>query len=171
MNFLYIVGQMLGCIAVILGFLAFQRKTQLGIVIFQCATAFVFSAHYFLISAYTATALNFLSAFVCVFFAVLNKKKVKSKFGTVVNVLLITIAGAFAWENIYSLFLIAGLVLNTISLSFANPQNTRRAMLVKSPLCMIYNLAVASLGGVVFECAVFVSAMIGLIKNKSKLVD
>ena len=168
MDFIHIFAQILGCIAVILGFITFQRKTQLEIVIFRFATALVFSLHYFLISAYTAMALNFLSAVICVFFAVMNKKNVESKLGTIINVLLITVAGILAWENIYSLFLIAGLALNTISLSFINPQNTRRSMLIKSPLCMIYNFKVLSLGGVVFECAVFISAIIGLIKNKPK---
>ena len=166
MDITYIIAQILGCVAVALGFITFQRKTQLEIVIFRFATALVFSVHYFLLSAYTATALNFLSAIICVLFAVWNKKNIKTKSGTILNVLLITVAGVLSWENIYSLFLVSGLILNTISLAFSNPQSTRRSMLIKAPLCMIYNFKVASLGGIVFECAVFASAIIGLIKNK-----
>ncbi|MBE7035410.1 MAG: YgjV family protein [Ruminococcaceae bacterium] len=162
----YIIGQLFGVIAVVLGFIAFQRKTQLGIILFQCATALVFSAHYFLISAPTAVALNVLSAMICVFFAFRDKLKGKSKVEVIVSSLLIILAGALTWENAYSVFLIAGLMINVISLSFSNPQNTRRAMLLKSPLCIAYNLAVTSIGGVVFESAVLTSAIIGLIKNK-----
>ena len=168
LDLFYIIGQLLGAVAVAFGFIAFQRKTQLGIIIFQCAAALVFSVHYLLISAPTAVVLNLLSAFICVCFGFRNKRQSKSKVEAIVSSLLIIIAGAFAWENIYSVFLISGLVLNAVSLSFSNPQNTRRAMLIKSPLCMIYNLAVASMGGIVFECAVFISAVIGLIKNKSQ---
>lgn len=163
----YIIGQVLGAVAVVLGFIAFQRKTQLGIIIFQCAAALVFSVHYLLISAPTAVVLNLLSAVICVCFGFRNKRQSKSVFETVISSVLIIIAGAFAWESIYSVFLIAGLVLNAVSLSFSNPQNTRCAMLIKSPLCMVYNVAAASIGGIVFECAVFISAVIGLIKNKS----
>ena len=167
-NLIYIIGQILGIIAVILGFVSYQRKTQFGIIVLQCVTALVFSAHYFLISAPTAVALNFLSAVICVFFAFRNKKQSKSKIEVIVNSVLIAVAGVLAWENIYSLFLIAGLVTSTVSLSFSNPQNTRRAMFIKSPLCIIYNAAVASVGGVIFECVVIISSIIGLVKNKSK---
>ena len=167
-NLIYIIGQILGIIAVILGFVSYQRKTQFGIIVLQCVTALVFSAHYFLISAPTAVALNFLSAVICVFFAFRNKKQSKSKIEVIVNSVLIAVAGVLAWENIYSLFLIAGLVTSTVSLSFSNPQNTRRAMFIKSPLCIIYNAAVASVGGVIFECIVIISSIIGLVKNKSK---
>lgn len=166
-NLFYIIGQILGAVAVLLGFIAFQSKTQLGIIIFQCASALVFSAHYALINAPTAVALNFLSAIICVVFAFRDKRKVKSKVEVVVSSILIIIAGAFAWENIFSAFLILGLVWNAVSLSFSNPQNTRRAMLIKSPLCMIYNVAVMSVGGIVYECAVLTSSVIGLIKNRT----
>ncbi len=167
-NFTYVIGQALGIVAVILGFVSYQRKTQFGIIISQCATALVFSAHYFLISAPTAVALNFLSAVICVFFAFRNKKQSRSKTEVFINCILVITAGVFTWENIYSLFLIAGLVTSTVSLSFSNPQNTRRAMFIKSPLCIIYNVAVASMGGVIFECVVIISAIIGIAKNKVK---
>ena len=167
-NLINIIGQSLGIVAVVLGFVSFQRKTQFGIIVSQCATALVFSAHYLLLSAPTGVALNFLSAVICVFCAFTNKKQSKSKVEVVINAALIIVAGVLTWENIYSLLLIAGLVINAMSLSFSNPQNTRRAMFIKSPLCIAYNLAVASIGGVVFECVVITSSIIGLVKNKAK---
>ena len=133
----YITGQILGVIAVVLGFISFQQKTQLRIIIFECVTALVFSAHYLLISAPTAVALNLLSVFICLFFAVRNKRQGESKIGVAVCSLLIAVSGILTWENLCSVFLIIGLVLHTVSLSFANPQNTRRAMLIKSPLCIV----------------------------------
>lgn len=167
-NLIYVIGQVLGIVAVMLGFVSYQRKTQFGIIVSQCATALVFSAHYLLISAPTAVALNFLSAIICVFFAFRNKKQSKSISDVFITSVLITVAGVLTWENIYSLFLIAGLVVSTVSLSFLNPQNTRWAMFIKSPLCIIYNIAVASMGGVIFECVVIISSMIGLLKNKAE---
>ena len=97
---LYIVGQILGGVAVVLGFLAFQRKTQLGIIIFQLITALTFSFHYFFIHAFTAVALNLLSAAICVCFGILNKQKRDNRVETIVSVLLIILAGTLAWENI-----------------------------------------------------------------------
>ena len=119
-------------------------------------TALTFSAHYFLISAPTAIALNFLSAVICLYFAFRNKKQGESKVEVITTSVLIAVAGMLAWENIYSVFLIAGLVTSTVSLSFSNPQNTRWAMFIKSPLCIIYNIAVSSMGGVIYECVVII---------------
>ncbi len=166
-NILYIIGQCFGILAVVLGFISFQQKTQLGIIVFQCATGFAFTAHYFLIGAMTAVVLNFLSALVCIVFGVRNKRNSKSKTETIICTLLIVVAGILSWDNIFSLLLIVGLAVNNISLSFSNPQHTRIAVFFKSPLCLSYNILVSSIGGVIFECAVLTSAIIGIIKNKS----
>jgi hypothetical protein len=61
-----------------------------------------------------------------------------------------------------------GLVFNTLSLTFSDPQRTRAVVFIKSPLCLIYNAIVLSGGGVIYECAVLCSAIIGIIKNRKK---
>ena len=63
-----IIGQALGIIAVILGFVSYQMKTPRGILIFQLTTASIFAVHYLLIGAYTAMALNLLCAISCLFY-------------------------------------------------------------------------------------------------------
>ena len=165
-NILYVIGQLFGILAVILGFISFQRKTQLGIIVFQCATGFAFSAHYFLIGATTAVVLNLLSAFICIVLGVRNKRNCKSNLPSVICILLIVIAGIFSWDNGFSLLLILGLVVVNLSLSFTNPQHTRIAVFVKCPLCLTYNIAVGSIGGVIFECVVLISAIIGIVRHK-----
>ena len=52
------IGQALGILAVILGFVSFQMKTPKGILIFQILASAVFAIHYLLIGAITAMALN-----------------------------------------------------------------------------------------------------------------
>ena len=168
MDFVWLIAQAVGLVAVILGFVSFQRKTQFGIIVTQCATAFAFGVHYLLLSAYTGVALNILSALICVFCAFTNKSQKKSVLEVVINGALIVAVGWFTRDNMYSMLLVAGLLVNTVSLSFNNPQNTRRAMFVKSPLCISYNLIVGSISGIIFECVVITSAIIGLVKNRAK---
>lgn len=103
----YLIGQLLGIVAVVLGFLSFQRKTAAGIVLTQMAAALVFVLHYTLLSAPTAIALN-------------------------------------------------------------DPQRTRQMMLVKTPLCFLYNLMVGSVGGMIYECTVLTSSIIGIIRYRKK---
>lgn len=168
MDWSWIIAQVVGFVAVVLGFVSFQRKTQFGIIVTQCGTAFAFGTHYLLLSAYTGVALNVLSALICVFCAITNKSQKKTKAEIIINGALIVAVGWFTKDNMYSMLLVAGLLVNTISLSFNNPQNTRRAMFVKSPLCIAYNLIVGSVSGIVFEAVVVTSAIIGLIKNRAK---
>ena len=65
-NIPYLIGQLLGIVAVVLGFLSFQRKTVVAIILTQMTTALVFAVHYTLLSAPTAIALNLLFAVNCV---------------------------------------------------------------------------------------------------------
>ena len=73
-----VIGQLLGITAVVFGFVSYQMKTSGGILLFQMATALIFSAHYLLIGALTATALNFLGAIKCVFYFFRDKRGSKS---------------------------------------------------------------------------------------------
>ena len=161
----FIIAQIFGGIAVILGFISFQQKSQRGIIVYQIAAAVAFTVNYLLLDAPTGVALNLLGIGNCVVCYYLNKKNITNILWPIIFSVIIIIASILTWENLYSLCIMIGLVLLNISFSFKNPQSTRKVTLVKSPLCMVYNIAVMSLGGVIFECAVLCSCIIGLIKN------
>ena len=162
---LYIIGQILGILVVILGFFAFQQKTQKGIIIFQIIMAVVFTLHYFCLNAPTAIALNIIGALNCIF-CLFRKQRQNGYTEPIIFSIIIVIVSIFTWEGFYSIFLTVGLIVNFFSVSFKNPQNTRKAMFVKAPLCLLYNAFVSSIGGVVFEITVLASAIIGLYRNK-----
>ena len=165
-----VIGQLLGIAAVVFGFISYQMKTSRGILIFQLTTALIFSAHYFLIGALTAMALNLLGAISCVFYFFRDKRGGKSIIEPIVFIALIMVASIWTWEGWYSAFIMSGLVVNSISLVLSNAQKTRLCMFLKSPLCLIYNIIVSSGGGIVYECVVLVSSLIGIIKNRSSKV-
>jgi hypothetical protein len=165
-----VIGQLLGIAAVVFGFISYQMKTSRGILIFQLTTALIFSAHYFLIGALTAMALNLLGAISCVFYFFRDKRGGKSIIEPIVFIALIMVASILTWEGWYSAFIMSGLVVNSISLVLSNAQKTRLCMFLKSPLCLIYNIIVSSGGGIVYECVVLVSSLIGIIKNRSSKV-
>lgn len=164
-----LIGQALGIVAVILGFISFQMKTPKGILIFQVSTALVFSAHYLLIGALTAMALNLLAAVKCVVYLFRDKRGSKSLIEPIIFTVLTIITSILTWDSWYSALIMTGLVVNSISLALPNANHTRMCMFIKSPLCLAYNLLVKSGGGVIYECAVLVSSLIGIITNcKSK---
>lgn len=165
-----LIGQLLGIAAVVFGFISYQMKTSRGILIFQLTTALIFSAHYFLIGALTAMALNLLGAISCVFYFFRYKRGGKSIIEPIVFIALVIVASILTWEGWYSAFIMSGLVVNSISLALSNAQKTRLCMFLKSPLCLIYNIIVSSGGGIIYECVVLVSSLIGIIKNRSSKV-
>ena len=58
---MYFIGQILGIVAIVLGFLTFQMKSREKLVIFQIAATLAFSLHYYLIGAYSGMALNIVA--------------------------------------------------------------------------------------------------------------
>ena len=164
---LFIIGQILGIVVVILGFFAFQQKTQKGIIIFQIIMGVVFVLHYLCLKAPTAIALNLIGVLNCIF-CLFRKKKQSGYTEPIIFSIIIAIVGIFTWEGYRSIYLIVGLIVNFFSVAFKNPQNTRKAMFIKAPLCLIYNALVQSIGGVVFEITVLTSAIIGLYRNRKK---
>ena len=92
-NILYLIGQALGILAVILGFLSFQRKTVAGIILTQMGAALVFALQYAILSAPTAIALNLLFAVNCVDCYFRDKRGSKEKIGTYVLIVLVIAIG------------------------------------------------------------------------------
>ena len=163
---IYAIGQTLGIIAVILGFISFQMKSARGILVFQIITALVFSAHYFLIGAKTAVALNFAAAIQDVFYYFRNKRGSKSIVDPIFFTSLMVVLSILTWESWYSVFIMLGLAVISVSFSFSGANKIRASMFVKSPLCLVYNILVFSAGGIIYECAVLISSAIGLIRSK-----
>lgn len=166
-----IIGQALSIVAVILGVISFQMRSAKGILFFQILTALVFSAHYFLIGAMTAMGLNFVAAIKCVCYYIRNKRGGKGLFIPVFFTVLVVVTSLLTWDAWYSVFIMTGLVVNSIGFSLADPQKIRKLVFIKAPLCLIYNICVLSVGGIIYEGSTFVSAVIGAWKHSKRPVE
>ena len=162
----HLIGQLLSLAAVATGFVSFQMKTSKGILAFQILTALLFSAHYALIGAMTAAALNFVAAVKCVVYYIRNQRNSKSLLFPVFFTVLVFVTSLLTWDGWYSIFIMAGLLVNSVGLALSNPQTIRKLTLIKSPLCLAYNILVLSSGGTIYEIAVFLSAILGIWKNR-----
>ena len=161
-----IIGQILSIAAVVTGFISFQMKTAKSILVFQIITALIFSAHYFLIGAMTAAGLNLIGSIKCLCYYIRNKRRSKNQAIPVFFTVLIIVTSLLTWDGWYSTFLMAGLAINSIGFSLSNVQTIRKFNLIKSPLCLVYNVCVFSTGGIIFETASLVSSIIGLARDR-----
>ncbi|MBQ4108537.1 MAG: YgjV family protein [Clostridia bacterium] len=165
------IGQILGIIAVIMAFISFQAKTSRGILIFMVATGALFAAHYFLIGAISGLALNLLTTVMCIIYYFRNKRKSEGKIVPIIFVCLLVFAGILTWVDWRSIFIVAGLGLNAYNLSLSNARTIKKLNFIKAPLCLIYNVLVFSIGGILCEILVMVSSAIALMRARKASVS
>lgn len=163
---LYIIGQILGIAAIVLGFVSYQMKTQKQLLVMQTATCIVFCLHYLLIGAISGMALNSVCAVRNIVYYFRNKRADTRMLWPVVFAVILGVIGLATWEAWYSVFVFLGLIINTLCLAFSDPQNVRRSILVTSPLVLIYDVFVLSIGGIVYESVAIVSSVIGIVRYR-----
>jgi len=164
----WIIGQVFGIIAIILGFVSYQVRTKRQLLYVQSAVSFVFCIHFFMIGAYSGMAMNAVSL---VRNFVYDYRMQKGKGGKLVPCIFVCaqlVMCVLTWEAWYSVFIMFGLAINTYCMSYTNPQSVRKSILITSPLVLIYDLFSRSVGGSIFETVSVISAFIGIMKNRKK---
>lgn len=166
MDILYIIGQILGIIAIIIGFVTFQMKTKRQILFLQTTTTVIFSFHYFLIGALTGTAMNVVGAVRNIVYDYCAKKGYKTKVVPIIFVIIQATMAILTWNAWYSVFIFLGVCINTYCMSLSEPQNVRASILVSSPMVLVYNVFSVSIGGMIYESVAIISSILGLIRNR-----
>ena len=165
---LWIVGQAFGILAIILGFVSYQVKTQRQILFMQSMVAVTFCIHYFMIGAYSAMAMNGVNIVRNAAYDYRNKKGIESKLIPIGFVIIQAIMCALTWEAWYSVFVLIGICINTYCMSFKNAQNVRKSIVVTSPFVLTYDIFARSIGGSIYESVALISAAIGIYRNRRK---
>lgn len=166
MDILQTVAQALGIVAVILGFISFQVKTDKQLLFVHAVICAVFSAHYYLLGAIPAAVLNAVGVTRNIFYLCKDKKFYNPKLFPILFALIMLFLGIFSANGIHSVLVIAGLVINTVCLSFRNAQNVRKSVLVTCPMVLLYDIIEKSFGGVIFESVSMISAFIGIMRYR-----
>lgn len=161
----YMIGQALGVVAIVLGFVSYQMKTQKQLLVMQIITCVVFCVHYMLIGAVSGMSLNAVCALRNIVYYYRNKRNDTSLIWPSIFAVILGIIGILTWEAWYSVFVFSGLIINTLCLAFTDPQKVRKSILVTSPLVIIYDVFALSIGGIVYESVAIISSVIGIIRN------
>ena len=167
-------GQILGIVATLIITSAYQANTKKGLLMIQTPGIAVLCVSYLLLGASSGFALNV----VCVlrnlgcFFV---KEKTKLYYAmTGVLMVAMGVMGFLSWESYISLILIVALVANTFFIALGKPQILRYSIVITSTMCLIYNIVVFSVGGILLEAISVVSAIVGsvryLITNRKKAI-
>lgn len=172
MNTIEIIAQILGFITIILGFAAYQVKTDKQLLVVNLLDCGVFAAHYFLLGAIPGAVLNTVGVLRSLVYYHKDKSFYKPRLFPLLFALLMLVLGIWSsvlsGDGIYSVLVIAGLVINTLCLSFQNTQKIRISVLITCPMVLLYDVIVHSWGGAVYESIAIISAIVGLIRYREK---
>ena len=168
---MYIIGQILGLVAIVFGILPYQMKTQKNLLRFKFANAIIKTLNELLTGAVTGAALNIVGAIKYPVYMIRNKKGKDGKLVPIFFAILTGIVGLLSWTDWYSIFVIAGLVAHAVCMSFRDAQKVRYSLLFTSPPVILYNILTYNFASVIYELFVITSSVIGIIryrKNQKK---
>ena len=92
----FYIGQALGVIAIVLGFINYQVKTRKQVLYVHSATTLTFSLHYFCLGAWAGMVMNGIGLFRNIVFYQLEKKGPVKRWIAVLFALIIGALGATA---------------------------------------------------------------------------
>ena len=166
----FTIAQVLGVIAIILGFINYIVKTRGQVILVNSATTVCFVLHYLCLGAWAGMALNFVAMVRNIVYYYAGKNGTVSKalavtFTIIMGAMGITVS-LLAKEGWYFIFSVVALMINSFAMSFHNHDHIRKSILVTSPLVLVYNCFVFSVGGAVYESVAIISSIIGLVRYK-----
>ena len=159
----HITAQIVSILALCVLFISYQCKETKKLCIVQGVSSSLFALSYFLLGAYTGCILNVINIFRGIFFGFAPKKRQ--------NVLLIVLAlmyiaaTAVTYSDFFSLLILVAQLVGAFSVWLGDGKKLRILQLcVVSPVWLIYNIKVVSIGGIVGESFSIFSVIISFIR-------
>ncbi len=157
-------GQIVGIVATLIITSAYQANTKKGLLMIQSPGIAVLCVSYLLLGATSGFVLNVVCLIrnICCFFV--HEGTRRHKIVTGILMVVMGVMGVLSWEGYLSLILIVALVANTFFIALGRPQILRYSIIVTSTLCLIYNIVIFSIGGILLEAISVISAIVGSIR-------
>jgi len=163
MFYIQLIGVLAFCILV----LSFYKKTPKMIMLYQVASNFIYSIHYFLLGALSGAFINCIGIFrnVCL----MNAKKHKNIISILIILIYLLITIIF-FEGMYSVLPLIANSQYVIAILKGNRKSLILGGIIGSSLWTIYAIFVNSYVSTITEMIIVISNTIQLIKlNKNKI--
>lgn len=163
-----VLAQILSIIGMVGTIFAFQIKKTSHFCIASVCTCTLFAASYFLLGSPTSAIINLVCALRGIFAS--NKRTRKDVFFVIVCV-MIAVSMAFTYVGILSLLVCAAELAGTYGMWFASEKGIRKIrVFFQSPLWLINNIIVFTVGGILCEVFTMISAIIFLLRFRDKKI-
>jgi len=158
-----IIAQVLGILGTIFAFVSFQLKENKKFFMLQALSGCMFALNFLLLGAYTGCLLNFINIFRGAVMA--GGKKTSKPYLLIITLALYTIATVFTYTNIFSLIALIAQLVGTLAMWSRNGKTIRILQLFcVSPLWLVHNIFVFSIGGIICEVFNIGSIIVSLIR-------
>ena len=163
-----IIPQIVGILAVALFLASYQLKRRRAIILLNATSRAMYVLQYLLLGAFEGAVLDLLGI-VSAFFA--GKKqsprfRKHAKWLLIATNAVIILAGILLYENVFSLFALGGILLESTALWLTNERYIRLISLFAAPFWLTYNLASYALGSAIGNVLTMGSILIAMIKYR-----
>ena len=141
-------AQIVGILAVASFLLSYQQKKRKNIILCNVISRILYIVQYIMLGAFEGAVLDILGAVSSVLAQNKDRGFIKRYTGLVVTItnLIIVGAGLLLYENMFSLFPIAGVVLHTSAFWITDEKTIRKVSFLGSPFWLVYNFASRAYG-------------------------
>lgn len=161
-----IIGQIFGIVAIGMFFLSYQIFDKKKLLSVQTFATAMLCLQYILIGAYSGFGLNIVCIIRNILYYRRDKKGNSGIWLPIMLALTMAIVSLFSWDGYHSIFIVFGLMINTVCLGVCDSQNLRKSILISCLLTLVYNLFELSYSGAINETISWISAIIGIIRYK-----
>jgi len=175
MNYIEIIAQIIGIIAMTFNILSYQGKQQRTVIALQLFGAALFSINYLLLGATVGGILNILGtirAIIFIFKDNLNADKISWLLAFAVSYILVYILNFTVFEkeptacNLIIEFLpVIGMLALNIGFRLKSSADIRKCGLISSPAWLIYNIVAGSWGAIICEVFTLTSIFVGMLRH------
>lgn len=154
-----VFAQIIGLFAVIIFLLSYQQKKRKNIIIWNATSRVLYIVQYLMLGAFEGVALDIIGTISSV--AAHKKDNIiiskHIKLVVIIINLIILAAGLSLYENVFSLFPIAGVILHTSAFWITDEKTIRKISFLGSPCWLVYNLASLAYGSAIGDILSMVS--------------
>lgn len=161
-----IIGQGVGIIGMLFITLSYQINSKTKILLAQMVGTAMMCIHYLLIGGMAGFWLNVVGVARNAAYCLAPRLPKLERWIPIFFTLLMAVMSVLSWHAWYSVFIAAGLIINTYCLSIKDTQTFRKTILITCPLVLIYNLFVFSIGGLLLESISIISSIVGLYRYR-----
>lgn len=148
---MYIIGQIVGIVAVATFLISYQLKRRKNIILVNAVSSALYVLQYILLGAMEGAVIDILSG-VSTVTAHQKHKKIIAKHIKAVFIglnLLIILAGLILYKNIFSLFPIAGAIFQTSAFWITDEKKIRYVSFLGTPFWLVYNMVTEAYGATI----------------------